>query len=387
MRFRATGALLALALTACATPKAGPPVVSTPTLPAVAPPPMVAAPPTPPTPSGFDILPGWDKEDHLAALEAFQATCGVARDPAAGEVCRRAKALGAVDEAAARAFLEANFRPEPLAENGLLTAYFAPVYEARESQGDEFTAPVRARPSDLVITDLGDIDPSAAPGQKLVGRLKDGQLEAYPDRADIEEEGLGEALAWMRPEDLFFLQIQGSGVLVFADGSRRRAAFAAHNGRPFAGIARPMRERGLLKDSDTSGEAIRGWLAGHRGDEAAAIMRLNPRYVFFSLARDDDRDPAGAAGVPLPAGRSIAVDTTRHDMGELFWIDASAPALSGAFPVYRRLVVALDTGGAIKGDVRADLYMGRGDAAGSEAGRVRHVLRMYRLRPIAPGDS
>jgi membrane-bound lytic murein transglycosylase A len=110
-------------------------------------------------------------------------------------------------------------------------------------------------------------------------------------------------------------------------------------------------------------------------------MQLNPRYVFFSLAPDDGREPVGAAGVPLPAGRAIAVDPTRHAMGELFWLDAAAPTLAGAFPAYRRLALALDTGGAIKGPVRADLYMGLGPDAGAEAGRVRHVLRMYRLVP------
>lgn len=385
MRLRVTGALLALALTACATPKAGGPPIVTPTLPPVVPP--VETPVVPPAPDAFATLPGWDAEDHLAALDAWRATCGVSRDPAAAAVCRRAKALGKTDDAGARRFIEASFRPEPLADSGLLTAYFSPVYQASATPTADFTAPVRAKPADLMTTDLSDIDPTAAPGQKLVGRMEDGRMAAYPDRATIETEGLGRPLAWMRPEDLFFLQIQGSGVLVYPDGSRKRAAFAAHNGRPFTGIARPMREQGLLKDSDTSGDAIRGWLASHRGREADAIMRLNPRYVFFSLTEDDNRDPAGAAGVSLPAGRSIAVDTTRHDMGELFWIDASAPALSGAFPVYRRLVVALDTGGAIKGEVRADLYMGRGDAAGAEAGRVRHVLKMYRLVPVAPEGS
>jgi membrane-bound lytic murein transglycosylase A len=110
-------------------------------------------------------------------------------------------------------------------------------------------------------------------------------------------------------------------------------------------------------------------------------MRLNPRYVFFRTAPDDGKEPVGSAGVSLPPGRAIAVDPSRHAMGSLYWLDAAAPKLSGAFPTYRRLAVALDTGGAIKGDARADLYMGTGDAAGAEAGRVRHALRLYRLVP------
>ncbi len=385
MRLRVSGALLALVLTACATPKSDVALAPVPVVPTT-PVPVQPAPEPPQTAAvAFAVLPGWETEDHKAALDAFRATCAAAREPATQQVCRKAKALGPVDDRRSRAFLEANFRPEPVGDTGLLTAYFAPVYEARTSRRGEFTAPVRARPADLIISDLSDIDPSAPPNQKLVSRLEDGRMEAYPDRAEIETRGMGKVLAWMRPEELFFLQIQGSGVLVFPDGARMRAAFAAHNGRPFTGIARPMRERGLLKDADTSGDAIRSWLARHRGDKADAIMRLNPRYVFFTLGEDDGRDPAGAAGVPLPAGRAIAIDASRHGMGELFWIDASAPVLTGAFPTYRRLVVALDTGGAIKGEVRADLYMGRGDEAGVEAGRVRHVLRMYRLAPIASG--
>jgi membrane-bound lytic murein transglycosylase A len=110
-------------------------------------------------------------------------------------------------------------------------------------------------------------------------------------------------------------------------------------------------------------------------------MRLNPRYVFFRLAPDDGRPPVGSANAPLPAGRAVAVDPLFHPMGELLWIDGEAPLLAGAFPTYRRLVTALDTGGAIKGEVRADLYLGQGAAAGAEAGRVRHALRLWRLVP------
>jgi membrane-bound lytic murein transglycosylase A len=207
-------------------------------------------------------------------------------------------------------------------------------------------------------------------------------VDPTAERAVIEAAPLAEpALAWMRPEDLFFMQIQGSGVLDLPGGRRIRAVFAASNGKPFVGLARVMREDGLMADKETSQAAIHAWLAAHRGPEADALMRRNPRYIFFRVEPDDGAEPAGAAGVPLPAGRALAMDASRHAMGELYWIDASAPALTGAFPTYRRLAVALDVGGAIKGEVRADLYIGRGEAAGREAGRVRHVLKLYRLVP------
>ncbi len=185
----------------------------------------------------------------------------------------------------------------------------------------------------------------------------------------------------MRPEDLFFLQVQGSGVLEFDDGARMKAAYAASNGRPFVPVGRVMRERGLLEDRNTSAEAISDWLAGHRGPEAEDLMDQDPRYVFFRLLPDDGAPPQGAAGVPLPSGRAVAADPALHPMGELLWIDAVDPRLSGARSAYRRLVAALDVGSAIKGEVRADLYAGLGGAAGREAGMVRHRLRLYRLAP------
>jgi membrane-bound lytic murein transglycosylase A len=209
----------------------------------------------------------------------------------------------------------------------------------------------------------------------------DGTETPYPDRASIEASPPNGALAWMRPEELFFLQVQGSGVLVFEDGRRVKALYAAHNGRPFVGVANPMRDRGLLARDNTSGDAIRGWLAAHRGPEADEVMRINPRYAFFRLAPDDGKPPVGAANIPLPRGRAVAVDPAFHPMGELLWIEGEAPLLAGAFPSYRRLATALDTGGAIKGEMRADLYLGEGAAAGAEAGRVRHTLRLWRLIP------
>ena len=309
----------------------------------------------------LSTLPGWEQEDHLAAFRAFRDTCSASRATSGSDACVAAQSLRAAGREDARRFLEARFRAEAVPNQptgpGLLTAYFSPEYPARWSPDAVYSAPARPRPSDLV------------------------QGQPYATRAEIQGRYPEGVLAWLAPEDLFFLQIQGSGTLVFPDGSRRRLVYAADNGRPFVGIAKVMRERGLLADNQTSGDAIRSWLSDHRGPAAQAVMNENPRYIFFRMETDDGREPLGAAGVPLPPGRAIAVDPAHHGYGTLFWIDGQAPALAGSFPVYRRLVTALDTGGAIKGPVRADLYMGRGAAAGAEAGRVRHQLRMYRLVP------
>ena len=324
-------------------------------------------------------LPGWATEDHRAALASFLAGCAAVKAGPLLAACVEARRTSPTEAAA---FLQRTFVAERIDGEGLLTGYYAPVYPARTARDEVFSAPVRPKPADLVTLDLAAFDPALA-GRRVVGRVMDGAFQPYPSRALIERRATPSqaVLAWMRPEDLFFLQIQGSGVLTFPDGSRRRAAFAAHNGRPFVGIAKPMRERGLLSDDQTSGANIQAWLAAHRGPEADALMAENPRYVFFTLGEDDGAEPSGAAAVALPAGRAVAVDPTQHAYGQPLWIDADAGALAGSFPAYRRLVTALDTGGAIKGAVRADLYIGRGEAAGVEAGRIRHRLRMYRLVP------
>ncbi|PZO04718.1 MAG: murein transglycosylase [Alphaproteobacteria bacterium] len=352
--------LLALFLSACAggggrTPVPGGPS-PVPPGPAIEAPAVVGA-------ASAATLPGWDLEDHLAAFQAYLTGCGVARDEPSRTQCRRARDLdrGAVTPSMARAFFETGFSVVAAetvdGRPGLLTSYFAPEYEARRNREGEFDTPVRPAP--------------AGWGRGWTG----------PERASIEASDAPDALAWMRAEDLFFMQIQGSAYLTFKDGSKTRASYAADNGRPFVGIARPMEAQGLLPANGTSGEAIRRWLVANRGERARAVTALNPRYIYFALADDDGGHPAGAAGVPLTSRRGIAIDPASWTYGDLVWIQADGGNLRGARGSYAGLVMALDTGSAIRGPVRADLYMGRGDAAGEEAGTVRHPLRMWRLVP------
>ena len=343
--------------------------------------------PTPPTgPVTADSparLAGWDTEDFVAGFDAYLRGCGVTRDAAGARQCARALDLQRtsrpVTPAMARRFFETGFTVVAArtsdGRDGLMTSYFAPEYSASHVRTEAFDMPVLARPADLERKAGG-----------VVQRRPDGSTGPYADRAAIEAAAAAGSpsapvLAWMRAEDLFFLQIQGSGYLTFEDGSQSRAAYAADNGRPFVGIARPMEQQGLLPRNGTSGEAIRAWLAAHRGREARAITALNPRYIFFDLQADDGGNPAGAAGIPLPPRRAIAVDPASWTYGDLVWIDAGGGNLNGAHTAYRGLVMALDTGSAIRGPVRADFYMGRGQAAGAEAGTVRHPLRMWRLVP------
>ena len=175
-------------------------------------------------------LPGWGEEDHVAALKAVRSACSVSHDPALPFAC--ASLPASADERTAQAWLERNFFAVPLAGQGRLTGYFMPVYEARRRQSETFSAPVRPKPEDLPPSDL-----------TVGGRT------AYADRSRIEERPGSDALAWMRPEDLFFMQVQGAGVLAFADGDRAKAVFDGSNGAPFVGIAQPMRAQGLISDS------------------------------------------------------------------------------------------------------------------------------------------
>jgi len=352
--------VLALSLLAAACASTPRPVPTPGPGPAPTLPPPVSPPVSPPAVGELSLaaLPGWSEEDHLAALRAYAVGCGPSR--IAVETCRDARALAArANPSDARAFLENRFTATEVRTDdggrGLLTAYFAPEYPARRVPDAEFDAPVLSRPANLA---------------------------GVGDRAAIEAgSAQSSVLAWMKAEDLFFLQIQGSGTLTFPDGARLRAAYAADNGAKFVGIARPMAEQGLLPRDGTSGEAIRGWLSAHRGAEARRVMALNPRYIFFTTSADDGNEATGAAGVPLPARRSVAVDPSRWTYGEAAWIEADGGNLRGARASYRGLVMTLDTGSAIRGPVRADLYIGRGDAAGHEAGAVRHPLRMWRLVP------
>ncbi|HEY5410134.1 MAG TPA: MltA domain-containing protein [Caulobacteraceae bacterium] len=342
----AAGLLLVLA--ACATTPVAPPPQRTRALPS--PPPARIPEPA----VSWSTLPGWAEEDHLAALTAVRAACKV-RARRLAEACRALAADPPADDAEARRFIERRFDlyPEPAA--GLLTAYYTPIYDARRTPEPPFTAPLRPPPADPAL--------------------------AGADRAAIAAAPADDALAWMRPEDLFFLQVQGSGVLQLPGGSRLKAVYAGSNGKSFVPIGRVMREQGLLGDRDTLAGAIRGWLAAHAGLQAEAVMDQDPRYIFFRAGPDDGAAPEGAAGVVLPPGRAVAADPAFHPAGALLWIDAADPRLTGGRPAYRRLVAALDVGSAIKGPARADLYVGEGEDAGEEAGRVRHRLTLYRLEP------
>jgi membrane-bound lytic murein transglycosylase A len=333
-------------------------------------------------------LPGWDSSDAFVALEALRATCAYKKGRQYAAVCQAMAAQDFDSPDQIKAFLVRSLAIEPVDgakdATGTLTGYFVPDYQADYVKSDEFSQPVRPKPDDLVVVAGSQLTPAQS-ATKVAARKSGDKYVAYYTRAQIEQMPVSFASGaayYMRPEDYFFMQLQGSGFLDMPDGKRVYAAYAADNGQPFVGIAKVMVDKGILAANQTSGDNIHAWLAAHRGPEAQAIMNANPRYGFFAI-QPNQTEPLGAAGLPLPPGSAVAVDPAYHDLGDLFWIDASVGgnALNNAFPVYQRMVSALDTGGAIKGNVRADLYVGHGDRAGTEAGKIKHVLRMVRIVP------
>lgn len=374
--------LLASVLTACAS------VPDTP--PAPAQPPAVSSLQLRPL-SGFGALEGWAGQDASAALRAFATSCDAilrraagqplnVRAPHAGhagdwhEVCREAVDLAARrgDAQAARHFFETRFTPVAVGGEGRLTGYYEPMVAARHYPDNEFSMAIRARPG---LSPRGDITQLIA---GLDAGHQGGADEARP-RAEIEAMNIGVPLAWGRPIDVFFMQIQGSGRLVFADGSQRRAAFAAHNGHPYVSIGRLLLDRGELPPGQASKQHIENWLIRNGPAAWTPLFNENPRYVFFDLQEiaDPNTGPMGSQGVPLTPMASLAVDPAYHAWGVPVFVRGEVSGQG----LWSGLVIAQDAGGAITGPVRGDLFFGWGDEAGQTAGRQNSFAGWHLLLP------
>jgi len=338
-------------------------------------------------PVAFADLAGWDRDDGMAAAaRAFAQGCARLTAKGAGWAapCRAAAADPPADAGAARRFFERWFRPHAVADedagpDGLFTGYYEASLRGALSPDARYRIPLFARPDDLVTADLGRFDP-ALKGRRITGRVEGGALTPYPVRAAIDRGALGgraRPLVWVDDAvDAFFLHIQGSGRVALADGSEMRVGFAATNGRPYTAIGRVLVARGALRRDEVSMRSIRDWLAAHPA-EAAGVMAENARYVFFR--RLDGPGPVGALGVPLTAGRSLAVDPAAIPLGAPVWLQTTT-ALAPERPV-RRLMVAQDTGAAIKGAVRGDIFFGAGADAARRAGAMKRAGRYFVLLP------
>jgi membrane-bound lytic murein transglycosylase A len=348
------------------------------------------APATFPRDTTFAELPGWATDRHGEAIPALRLSCqAIGRLPPErnqapvrlGPACQALETLPPGDPAA-RAFLERHFRPVALG-SGTLTGYFEPELRGAPTPSSIFATPLHARPPELVEADLGAFVPELR-GRRVAGQVREGRLVPYHDRAAIAAgalDGRGLELAWVDdPADAFFLQVQGSGRVRMIDGSVLRLGYAGTNGYPYFAIGRTLVERGVLTREQVSLQAIRAWMAGAGPEAAAELMARNPSYVFFAPRPElpPDVGPVGTLGVPLTPGRSIAVDRQATPLGLPVWIAGRDPITGGPL---RRLTVAQDTGGAIRGPARADLFTGWGPDAAERAGRMREEAQLFLLVP------
>jgi len=356
--------------------------------------------PSPPPPdrltlttSSFADLSGWQQDDLPGALIAFRRSCAILlKRPAdaslgvAGTVadwqapCMAADALDGGETQADRAFFEAWFVPYRAGNNGrtdgLFTGYYEPELHGARQRGGTYATPLLRRPPDLVMVDLGQFRPVWR-GERIAGRVVDGRLKPYESRAEIERGALDRyrlALLWVDdPVDAFFLQIQGSGRIRLPDGSYTRVGYDGQNGHPYVPVGRLLVERGILDRQAVSMQAIRAWIKTNP-EAGKALMAENPSYVFFRELAGDG--PLGSQGTVLMAGRSLAVDRDFVPLGVPVWLDVQ----DGADHL-QRLMVAQDTGGAIRGPVRGDVFWGFGPEAEARAGKMKARGGYYLLLP------
>jgi membrane-bound lytic murein transglycosylase A len=353
-------------------------------------------------PVAWTDIAGWSEDDHLLAYKAFRASCkpiAAQTAPAASskalgtslrDPCRLARAADIIDGASARAFFEANFLPlriSRLGENaGFVTGYYEPVIDGSRTQNEVYNVPVYRRPSNLFVRGFNQSSTGLPNGGQVYRKIGRRKLVPYYDRAEIEDgaiEGRGLEICWLRNQtDLLFAQIQGSARVLVDDGSTIRINYDSHNGYPYTAVGRLLIDRGIIPKEQMSMQRIREWM-DQNPDGANELRRQNRSYVFFREVQLSDKDEAvGAQGVPLTPGRSIAVDKALHVYGTPFFIEGELPIESEQSKTpFRRLMIAQDTGSAIVGPARADLYFGAGAEAGRISGRLRHNMRFVILVP------
>ncbi len=351
---------------------------------------------------GFEALAGWPAANHAGSFAVFQQTClaalagqtaprpGVPVPASLALICRQAARLGALEPDNARRFFEAHFQPVeimPGGSPGFMTGYYEPEVPGALTESPEFPAPLLARPDDLVTISKGTgVDAETSAGR----RLPDGSVVPYPDRAAIGGGALGRfarPLVFVRDEvEAFFIHVQGSARVRLADGQVKRLSFAGRNGHAYTSIGRIIADEGHMRIEEMNLASIKAWLRADLG-RGRAILQRNKSYIFFAESPSllAEMGPIGGAGVPLTPWISIAVDNGIWPYGLPIWIEAGLPEPGGALSAFHALTIAADTGTAIKGPARIDLFHGWGEAAGELAGLVRHSMRFFALLPNRAG--
>lgn len=353
------------------------------------------------TPTTFRALPEWQNDDFKDFAQAYNRSCGrilkkgsqsnFGSNSKFGKAqewqiaCRKFKKVNQNSAQDIRAFFEANFTPYTARAGskteGLFTGYYEASLNGSRTRKGPYQYPLRARPSDLVMVQLGDFRDELK-GQRIAGRVKGGRLKPYETHAEILAgklpKGQDKTLVWVdSPIDAFFIQIQGSGVVAMDDGSVMRVGYAGQNGHPYYAVGRELVKRGALRKDEVSLQTIRAWMKANPND-AQDLMTTNKSYVFFREI--EGAGPVGGEGLALTAMRSLAIDRSIIPYGMPVWLNAAHPKGAGVKPI-NRLMVTQDTGGAIRGPVRGDFFWGYGSAAENLAGEMKSKGRYWFLLP------
>ena len=383
--------LLLILLAGCVTKPVVPPPETPPVTPAPEPPPVVKVEPPFKAVEWADVD-GWLLDCPAVALETFQKSCkAVGKRKQWRTVCVEAVALGQVSDQQARKFFEDFFQPHEIRKEdgnpvGLITGYYGPELEGSRVKTAEYKYPIYRQPDDLLIIDLRKIYPELGK-YRLRGRVVGNRVVPYFKRGEIDARNTplaGEELFWLKdPVDAFFLQIQGSGRVILPDGERVMVGYANQNGHPYRSIGKLLLDRQEMTRNQMSMQNIKKWVE-ENPEAGRQLLNENPSYVFFRSLPSQIQSPPGALGVPLTPLRSIAVDPHTIPLGAPVFLSTTFP---GEDLPLRQLMVAQDTGGAIKGRVRADFFWGMGDDAGRVAGRMKQDGRLWILLPkTAPAD-
>jgi membrane-bound lytic murein transglycosylase A len=341
-------------------------------------------------PVKWSKLPGWTADDALAAWPAIVSTCQALHARSEWQsFCAAVVASSPGDAAFVRGFLEQQLTPYRIERvtgrrrdtQGLITGYYEPLLRGARARSDAFATPLYRPPPDLLTVDLASVIPELK-GKRVRGRLEGNRVVPYYSRAGTREApGLaGHEIVWIDDAlDAFMLEVQGSGRVQLTTGETIRLQYADQNGHPYRSIGRYLADQGAMTIDQVNMPAIRAWLAANP-DRVNEVLDSNPSVVFFNEAplADPSTGPRGAQGLPLTAGRSIAVDPKFLPLGAPIFLSTTQPGSSAPL---QRLVVAQDTGGAIRGPVRADLFFGFGAEAGTQAGMMKNDVEMWLLWP------
>lgn len=338
------------------------------------------------TPVSFSALPGWQQDKFSEVWPAFAASCSALKNrPEWKEPCRVAKDIDSEDNLSIRHFFEAFFTPHQIANpegnnDGLITGYYEPLLQGARQRGGVFQTPLYRTPPDLLTIDLASVYPELK-NMRLRGRLVGNKVVPYASRAEILPAVMGNELLWVNDAtEAFFLQIQGSGRVYLSESNETvRLAYADQNGHPYKSIGRYLIDKGELKLEQASAQGIKEWIYKNpsRQDE---LLNANPSVVFFKEEKiiNPSIGPKGALGVPLTGQRSIAIDPQHLPLGVPVFLSTTEP--NSSTPL-QKLVMAQDTGGAIRGAIRADFFWGFGSAAGELAGKMKQKGAMWMLLP------